>query len=173
MTDAEKIRVLREALTNASNTLAKAFGRIHCLPRTSDTELADRIEKERAAITLAISTTEPAPRDSSVPGEADGFDPAGNSGEDLLRRAAVVALLKQRAMETADQAIFGEPGNSRNREAMEAAFNQAAYAVVFMPPDVPADPPCSVCGNEERGHGGYLTCECPAPQPAVSTEGGE
>ena len=22
--------------------------------------------------------------------------------------------------------------------------------------------PCSVCGNEERGQGGYLSCECPA-----------
>jgi hypothetical protein len=22
--------------------------------------------------------------------------------------------------------------------------------------------PCHVCGNEERGQGGYLTCECPA-----------
>ncbi|QSY98568.1 hypothetical protein J2J97_32200 (plasmid) [Rhizobium bangladeshense] len=21
--------------------------------------------------------------------------------------------------------------------------------------------PCPVCGNEERGQGGYLTCECP------------
>ena len=28
--------------------------------------------------------------------------------------------------------------------------------------------PCPVCGNEERGQGGYLSCECPAPalQPA-------
>lgn len=23
--------------------------------------------------------------------------------------------------------------------------------------------PCPVCGNEERGQGGYLSCECPAP----------
>lgn len=22
--------------------------------------------------------------------------------------------------------------------------------------------PCLVCGNEERGQGGYLNCECPA-----------
>lgn len=25
--------------------------------------------------------------------------------------------------------------------------------------------PCPVCGNEERGQGGYLSCECPAPAP--------
>lgn len=25
--------------------------------------------------------------------------------------------------------------------------------------------PCPVCGNEERGQGGYLSCECPAPSP--------
>ncbi|WP_034853241.1 hypothetical protein [Sinorhizobium sojae] len=25
--------------------------------------------------------------------------------------------------------------------------------------------PCAVCGNEERGQGGYLSCECPAPSP--------
>lgn len=24
--------------------------------------------------------------------------------------------------------------------------------------------PCSVCGNQERGQGGYLTCQCPAPK---------
>jgi hypothetical protein len=23
---------------------------------------------------------------------------------------------------------------------------------------------CPVCGNEERGQGGYLSCECPAPK---------
>jgi hypothetical protein len=27
---------------------------------------------------------------------------------------------------------------------------------------------CPVCGNEERGQGGYLTCECPAPLPPIS-----
>jgi hypothetical protein len=23
-------------------------------------------------------------------------------------------------------------------------------------------PPCPTCGNEERGQGGYLSCQCPA-----------
>ncbi|WP_395451153.1 hypothetical protein ACHMW7_16000 [Aminobacter sp. UC22_36] len=26
-----------------------------------------------------------------------------------------------------------------------------------------AETPCPVCGNEERGQGGYLSCECPSP----------
>ena len=29
------------------------------------------------------------------------------------------------------------------------------------------DAPCVVCGNEERGQAGYLSCEC----PATSTKG--
>lgn len=29
--------------------------------------------------------------------------------------------------------------------------------------------PCVVCGNERRGQGGYLTCECPRVTPALIT----
>lgn len=29
--------------------------------------------------------------------------------------------------------------------------------------------PCPVCGNEERGQGGYLSCECPAQAKREST----
>ena len=31
--------------------------------------------------------------------------------------------------------------------------------------------PCPVCGNEERGQGGYLSCECPAPLPIEPRRG--
>lgn len=33
--------------------------------------------------------------------------------------------------------------------------------------------PCPVCGNEERGQGGYLSCECPAPRAATVSARGE
>ena len=36
-----------------------------------------------------------------------------------------------------------------------------AYRDLDIRPD--DDQPCSVCGCEERGQGGYLTCQCPAP----------
>lgn len=31
-------------------------------------------------------------------------------------------------------------------------------------PDGEDSSPCPSCGNEERGQGGYLSCECPAPR---------
>lgn len=34
------------------------------------------------------------------------------------------------------------------------------------------DPPCPICGNEVRGQGGYLQCECPAT-PSVPAQQGE
>jgi hypothetical protein len=33
-----------------------------------------------------------------------------------------------------------------------------------MPED---EPPCSACGSNERGQGGYLSCECPVVPPAL------
>lgn len=32
--------------------------------------------------------------------------------------------------------------------------------------------PCPVCGNEIRGQGGYLSCECPASPEAAAYGGG-
>lgn len=43
-----EIARLREALRDANRTLCRAHGRIHCLPRTSDTDLANAIETHRA-----------------------------------------------------------------------------------------------------------------------------
>ena len=45
---------LRAALAQANRTLAAAFNRIHCLPRTTDTALATEIGKTRAAICAAL-----------------------------------------------------------------------------------------------------------------------
>lgn len=45
-----EIERLRSLLDGAYETLGAAWARIHCLPRTSDTELAQRIGEMRAAI---------------------------------------------------------------------------------------------------------------------------
>lgn len=47
---------MEAALREAHKTLAKAFDRIHCLPRTTDTELAALIGSTRAGIEAALST---------------------------------------------------------------------------------------------------------------------
>lgn len=49
-------------------------------------------------------------------------------------------------------------------EATAASLSEAAAGLRRLSP-APAEPeePCPVCGNEERGQGGYLSCECPAP----------
>jgi uncharacterized small protein (DUF1192 family) len=49
---------LRDAVDESYSTLAAAFNRIHGLPRTSDTELADRIEATRAKIERAREAME-------------------------------------------------------------------------------------------------------------------
>jgi len=46
---------LLEALEKANRLLVQAFNRIHTLPRTTDTELADRIERARGEIRAAIA----------------------------------------------------------------------------------------------------------------------
>ena len=51
---ADRIERLEAALLDANNTLAAAFARIHCLPRTTDTNLATKIGKTRAAIHAAL-----------------------------------------------------------------------------------------------------------------------
>ena len=51
---ADEIERLRAALTQANRTLVAAFNRIHCLPRTTDTELATKIAKTRVAICAAL-----------------------------------------------------------------------------------------------------------------------
>lgn len=45
---------LRGLVKEANITLVRAFDRIHCLPRTSDTELATAIEKTRSHLTAAL-----------------------------------------------------------------------------------------------------------------------
>lgn len=55
---------------------------------------------------------------------------------DLLRRGDVIAMLHRLAENHADQAIYGEEANSRQREAMEAAFTHARCAVALMPAKV-------------------------------------
>ena len=51
---ADRIEQLEAVLLDANNTLAAAFARIHCLPRTTDTNLATKIGKTRAAIHAAL-----------------------------------------------------------------------------------------------------------------------
>lgn len=46
---------LREMLSEASRVLAKAHDRIHSLPRTSDTELAEIIGTQRSKISAALA----------------------------------------------------------------------------------------------------------------------
>ena len=51
---ADRIEELEKALDRANRTLVDAFNRIHCLPRTTDTQLADEIGKTRAVICAAL-----------------------------------------------------------------------------------------------------------------------
>lgn len=62
------------------------------------------------------------------------FNPDDNTAEDLLKRGDVIAMLAQRANESADYALDGQPLNARSRESMEAAYTRAKHAVAFMPP---------------------------------------
>ena len=45
-----RVEELEGALGESYSTLAAAFDRVHCLPRTTDTDLANRIEVTRAKI---------------------------------------------------------------------------------------------------------------------------
>jgi hypothetical protein len=65
--------VMREALTLSQSVLSRAFNRIHCLPRTSDTELATMIEERIGANRAALSTTAPQPDNGArgAPGHTD------------------------------------------------------------------------------------------------------
>ena len=45
-----RVEELEGALGESYSTLAAAFNRVHCLPRTTDTDLANRIEVTRAKI---------------------------------------------------------------------------------------------------------------------------
>lgn len=45
-----RVEELEGALGESYSTLAAAFARVHCLPRTTDTDLANRIEVTRAKI---------------------------------------------------------------------------------------------------------------------------
>ena len=49
---------MHEALRHANRTLAAAFDRIHCLPRTADTSLAAQIGKTLALICATLSLTQ-------------------------------------------------------------------------------------------------------------------
>ena len=60
---------------------------------------------------------------------------APNPRDDLIRRGDVVDTLAARALDHASLALDGEPENSRARQAAEAAFSAARYAVAFMPAD--------------------------------------
>jgi len=60
--ETERLKSITDAMQDAHVTLAVAFDRIHTLPRTSDTELAERIGRSRARIAsvLAIFPSPPA-----------------------------------------------------------------------------------------------------------------
>lgn len=59
LAEVERLRAdaaaLREALSEAARVLARAHDRIHSLPRTSDTELAERIGTTNAKIRAALA----------------------------------------------------------------------------------------------------------------------
>lgn len=129
LTDAEKIRVLREALDKAVQ-LASVASDWNLYEVEIDGEMVS-IYDLKDEFDRALSTTEPAPREP--------YDPAQNTGDDLLRRSDVCRLLHDRAQDHANMTLEGAPENARAREAMEAAFKGAAYAVAFMPATAPRD----------------------------------
>ena len=49
-----RVAELEGALSSVRSVLVKAFNRVHCLPRSSDTELADKIEATLGAIRAAL-----------------------------------------------------------------------------------------------------------------------
>jgi hypothetical protein len=54
----------------------------------------------------------------------------------------------------------------------EVEGGRRRYEPLSPEPAEPEEPPCPVCGNEVRGQGGYLSCECPAPAEPVQTDDG-
>jgi len=53
-----EIERLREALKNTRTVMRQAFNRIHCLPRTSDTDLANEIDATLGKIRKALREKE-------------------------------------------------------------------------------------------------------------------
>lgn len=70
----EVVEALREAANEAVSMLAQAFGRIHSLPRTSDTELASRIVTAKEHLRSALSALQP--DRFGLPGSASTADAA-------------------------------------------------------------------------------------------------
>ena len=58
--------------------------------------------------------------------------PDDNTRDDLIRRGDVIDALKRMADDMEDLVLTGETEHARRREAMEAAFRRARYAVAFM-----------------------------------------
>jgi hypothetical protein len=95
----------------------------------------------------------------------------------MARRIEMVSVtLKADEIAKASHLVFwlsSEDSNSvdYHERDVHRCFKELAamlgYSVERLPETASADEDgtatCPVCGNEERGQGGYLNCECPAP----------
>lgn len=112
------------------------------------------------------------------------FDMAERSLDEPTRLAAARAEGVREGIEMAARWHDGEADRIRAESRMDSmkhidaigdheAAAEAIRALALSPaPAEPEEPPCPVCGNEERGQGGYLSCACPAPAEPVQTDDG-
>lgn len=57
--EAGQVERMREAATDSIQWMARAYERIHCLPRNTDTALADGIEASKARLRQALAALSP------------------------------------------------------------------------------------------------------------------
>lgn len=89
-----------------------------------------------------------------------------SSGGEWVLKSDVIAMLHRLADNHADQAIFGESANARQREAMEAAFTHARCAVALMPAS-PVPPSTDTLNAEQSEAFVSALLNPPAPNEAL------
>ena len=66
--------------------------------------------------------------------------------------------------------LNAEYGSEAEAKAAVQSYYEARIYSALVLEQGETETPCPVCGNEERGQGGYLSCECPAPSPPARDE---
>ncbi len=128
-------------------------------PWTADQFRVEMRATLEAALQSAADT--PAPTPPETPSDA-------TEAIELARINAALGAIRSTCstMESDDRHLIGLGTIAQLRDAAKL-INELVFQSASQPAPQTHEQPCSVCGNEERGQGGYLSCECPAAQPKM------